>query len=585
MMVNVVLATWRTGTTQTLDSGSKILKPSRRSRPPTTLASRDSQHASLRLRSYSTVLGSSTTAISASHLPLSRGKYPMADRIDPTSGAKLCPPGGSTNPCDSFTLARPADSTYMDNVVASALQLGGAPLNVYRLLGITSINDPQNVTGRGVAISSPSIPGFGIDRVFASTGPFRSAARGFSVQLDAFVGYDFGSLPLEGRPGAQRYSERIVSLLSLDQSSCLEWTASRVRIERSDDGVAWVGVAIVATGPGAGTYTFASSTAARYWRIRPVEFRGATDPTAFWEVTSLFFGESGVPELSNIEDHVLFENRAREYDTTPIQIKGTFTHQDSMLELMAHGMGLTQQLAIEVSFSQVVGSIGRPLVVGDIIEMPTEVMYDPNLQPVRKFVEVMDVAWSATSYTAGWLPTMLRVMVSPAVASRETKDIFGATHRNRVTTAGEFERSPALPGAIVQDYDSIVSAIRGESRTAVPKLGIDQSATGEPTLAEQQAVSDEAGLEAVAKFIKPQQGAYVEDALPPNGEPYTTSAELPPTGVDGAYHRVIYTGAAKDIPARLYRYSGVKGRWIYLESDKRSLYGALSPMVAPKTLK
>lgn len=507
----------------------------------------------------------------------------MIQRTD-VNGSKLCPPGGSSNPCEGFQLTKTADNTLFDRIATEALLIGGAPLNVYKLLGISSINDPQNVTGRGIAISSPSIPGFSVERVFTGVGSFRSASRGQQVTQDAFIGYDFGASPVENRPGTQSYSARVVSRVTLNQSTCVNWTASRVRVERSEDGIVWRGVTVIDVVPGSGLYTFPSSVPARFWRIRPIEFRGLST-NDFWEVHELLFDESGSPELTNIEDAILFENRSREYATTTIQLKGRFEHQDSMLELFAHGMGLTQQLAIEVSFTQCVNLLGRPLVVGDIIEMPSEVMYDQSLNAVKKFVEVMDVAWSTTSYTPGWLPTMLRVIVQPAIASRETKQIFGATHTNKFDAAGVYENVPGVEGAVVQEYDSIIDTIRAEARLAVPQKGIDQSGTGQPTLQEQQVVAEQVGSAAITPFIKPQQGMYVEDALPPNGEPYTEGPELPSRGVDGAYHRVTYVGAAKDIPARLYRFSGTKGRWIYLETDKRSLYNPLSPMIGPKTLK
>lgn len=502
----------------------------------------------------------------------------MIQRVD-MNGGKVCAPGGSSNPCDGFQLSRSADSTLFDRIAQEALIVGGAPLNFYKLLGTTAINDPQNLTGFGVPISSPHIPGFDVSRIFTGVGTFRSAARGAAVTQDAFVGYDFGQMPLEAnRAGVQRYAARIVSQLELNQSTCEDWTASKVRIERSDDGYGWKGVAVVDVVPGRGVYSFTSSTAARYWRVRPLQFNGAA-ANNFWEVTSLLLSESGTPELGNIEDEVLFENRAREYYLTPITLKGRFDHQDAMMEMFAHGMGLTQQMSIEVSFSQAVSLLGRPPVIGDIIEMPSEVMYDQSLNVVRKFVEVMDVAWSSTSYTPGWMPTMMRLMVSPAIASRETKQIFGATYTNKIDAAGVFESTPALEGAVVQEYDSIIDAIRSGAKSTVPQQGIDQTRTGQPTLQEQQDVAAKVGEAAVAPFIKRQTGFYVEDAMPPNGEPYTTGAELPATGIEGAYHRVIYTGTASDIPARLYRYSALKGRWIYLESDKRAQYAPLSPMV------
>jgi len=59
--------------------------------------------------------------------------------------------------------------------------------------------------------------------------------------------------------------------------------------------------------------------------------------------------------------------------------------------------------------------------------------------------------------------------------------------------------------------------------------------------------------------------------MPPNNLPFTEGASLPPISgaKDGEYFRLNYVGMAGNIPSRLYRYSTAKGRWIYLETDRR----------------
>jgi hypothetical protein len=42
---------------------------------------------------------------------------------------------------------------------------------------------------------------------------------------------------------------------------------------------------------------------------------------------------------------------------------------------------------------------------------------------------------------------------------------------------------------------------------------------------------------------------------------------------------MIYLGLSKDVPARLYRYSETKGRWIYLETDLRYKYNPAKPIM------
>jgi len=70
---------------------------------------------------------------------------------------------------------------------------------------------------------------------------------------------------------------------------------------------------------------------------------------------------------------------------------------------------------------------------------------------------------------------------------------------------------------------------------------------------------------------------YAEDAMPPNNAPFTEGADFPTSPSHGNYHRLTYEGLSKDVPARLYRYSTTKGRWVYLETDRRAEFDPNKP--------
>ena len=68
--------------------------------------------------------------------------------------------------------------------------------------------------------------------------------------------------------------------------------------------------------------------------------------------------------------------------------------------------------------------------------------------------------------------------------------------------------------------------------------------------------------------------------MPPNSEPFTEGNELPTDNVkDGDYHRLTYTHINDDLPTRLYRYSGTKGRWIFMEQDRRAQLNSAIPIL------
>ncbi|KKM15641.1 hypothetical protein LCGC14_1694040, partial [marine sediment metagenome] len=47
---------------------------------------------------------------------------------------------------------------------------------------------------------------------------------------------------------------------------------------------------------------------------------------------------------------------------------------------------------------------------------------------------------------------------------------------------------------------------------------------------------------------------------------------FPTSPTDGDYHRLTFSGLAEDVPDRLYRFSTLKGRWVFLEKDRRHEY-------------
>jgi hypothetical protein len=75
----------------------------------------------------------------------------------------------------------------------------------------------------------------------------------------------------------------------------------------------------------------------------------------------------------------------------------------------------------------------------------------------------------------------------------------------------------------------------------------------------------------------PRRALYVEDGLPPNGLLYSEGVSFPVSPADGDYHRLTF--AAQDIPVRLYRYSLIKGRWIYMETDRRFEFNKTKPIL------
>ena len=213
--------------------------------------------------------------------------------------------------------------------------------------------------------------------------------------------------------------------------------------------------------------------------------------------------------------------------------------------------------------------LGRPIIIGDIIELPSETQYTPDLRAIKRYLEVTDVTWDADSYTPGWQPLMLLITAQPALASQETQDIFGKLDK-MIDSSGLFDQDDGN-NPNWQDFTGINEHIAQTALDITPERGSEGSNTIREFTEAEVAQAASVGV-AITKIGLNPTGLFVEDALPPNNAPYTEGPDFPANPKDGDYHRLTYVGLSQNVPARLYRWSATKNRWIYLETDKRQQY-------------
>ena len=225
---------------------------------------------------------------------------------------------------------------------------------------------------------------------------------------------------------------------------------------------------------------------------------------------------------------------------------------------MKFGINLPQTYIFTCSFQTMIQALGRPVIVGDIVELPGETQYDSQLRPVKKWLEVTDTGWSTEGYTMNWKPQLYRFYAQPILPSIEHKDILGVPGQvNGLQT----DNDSILNGLLQNDQAYLANeAIKHEGEEMVPQTG-----------------SDPQDLQSGMPLLGPKGGydgrdLYVQDAIPPNGAPYTTGDSLPDVAdvVVGDYHRLTYTNVPSAIrpPDRLLRYNG-NGRWKVVEINTR----------------
>jgi hypothetical protein len=489
--------------------------------------------------------------------------------VTPTATASPCGPGEN---CSPFDLTDTGDTSLTESYIDEQLNISGANLNVYKMLGIHEQGKLLDLAGNGNAISSGSLSNFPASNAFDKfITEWRSAQTGPNVLAKTFIGYDFG--PIKLRNGRDRYGietavKHDISMIKIKQGCDAQNRVTKIRIERSDDGTKWYGAAIVDVPDcdGLVTLNFKRTVPSRFWRIRPLAFNGGVDD--YWTVQAFQLINYEKTAITNIQDRVLLENRDRDYLDKPIAMKCYYTPIDVQANSSKFGFFQgADTYTIQISFNQAVKILGRPFVIGDILELPSETQYDPStMEPILKYLEVNDVAWATTSYTAAWKPTMQRLLAVPAMASQETQQIFGKlTEDEDDTGLVDINDGNAKK---YQDISNISKTIKAKANTAVPERGQDNADIAQ--------IGDEAIATAKEKFninlgkLNVAKTPYSEDAMPPNGLPYTEGEAWPAQPwKNGAYHRMTYDSKGKDIAPRLFRYLTRANRWVVIAVDRR----------------
>ena len=467
------------------------------------------------------------------------------------------------------------DSNYIASLMAENLSIAGGPVNVFPMLGVHNQGSTIDQPGVGFPISSGTPSGYNTTNAF-TVGPqstWRSIQTGSAViSAPAYIGYDFGTKkawtatpsPSERYyPGAPVRVQ--ISTLTIKQSADPNMRALQLRVEASDDGLTWQRVDVLSVPSTSSTVTLGIRSVAPFnkWRLVPTFFAGVASNSP-WEILEIHLLESTQLSLDNIEDYVLLENRDRAYCHSSTLLKCTYDLLDVQSELAKFGITLPQTYIFTCSFADMIVILGRPVVIGDIVELPGEIQFDPNLKPVRKWLEVTDAGWSTEGYTPNWRPNLFRFYAQPIMPSIEHKDILGVPGQVNVAESDNDFLSQLLQND--QAFQS-TKAIKQQSEDLVPQTGEDPQ-----DIQSSQALNGMPGS-------YDGNDLYAEDAIPPSGAPYTVGDAIPTTEVgggpllDGHYHRQTYAlvNAAIRPPDRLLRYFTKTGRWTVIEVNSRDV--------------
>jgi len=484
------------------------------------------------------------------------------------------------------------EAAYVASLQAEAFNMAAGPVNVFPMLGVHSQGSTQDlVNSTGYPVTSGTPSGFNaLDAFNVSGGSWRSVQQGQDVlTTPAYIGWSFGTKKAWEKigPPQERYQVpapvlKQIGSFKIAQGIDPNNRVLQVRVESSDDGVTWKRVDIVNLPDTDALVKIGVKAYAKHnmWRLVPTFFSNGVASNSQWEVAQLQLLEETAVELDNIEDFFLLENRDRAYCRTSVGIKCTYDLLDVQTELAKFGINLPQTYIFNCSFGVMVQTLGRPIVIGDILELPGEVQYDPNLKPVRKWLEVTDTAWSTEGYTYNWKPNIFRFYGQPILPSVEHKDILGLPG---VVNTLQPDDDVLANGFLQNDQAYKASeAIKQDAEDNVPQTGSDpQDIRSGKALSKPPGSYDGTDL-------------YVHDAIPPDGIAYTTGDTLPAlnTLADKAYHRQTYTMLAPSLrpPDRLLQWDAGIQRWHVIEINQRMTYESHKKTMAkimdsPQTMK
>ena len=191
---------------------------------------------------------------------------------------------------------------------------------------------------------------------------------------------------------------------------------------------------------------------------------GATDlyihkylgPTNQGTSTDYTQPEYDVLNPTNIQDLLFLENRDRTYDPNVYRLRGHYNVQNLDFDLSQFGLFLNNDIIfITVHYNDMIQLVGRKLMVGDVIELPHLLDYNPLKETIpvalKRFMQVTDANYASEGFSPTWFPHLWRIKCEPMVDSEEFTQILTAPI-DQDTYLGIWDNTKPYPAGYVITY-------------------------------------------------------------------------------------------------------------------------------------
>lgn len=132
---------------------------------------------------------------------------------------------------------------------------------------------------------------------------------------------------------------------------------------------------------------------------------------------------------TNIQDLLFLENRDRTYDPNVYRLRGHYNVQNLDFDLSQFGLFLNNDIIfINVHYNDMIDIVGRKLMVGDVLELPHLLDYNPLKETIptalKRFYQITDANFASEGFSQTWFPHLWRIKCEPLVDSEEFSQIL-----------------------------------------------------------------------------------------------------------------------------------------------------------------
>ena len=166
--------------------------------------------------------------------------------------------------------------------------------------------------------------------------------------------------------------------------------------------------------------------------------------------------EYAVESPLNIQDLLFLENRDRKYDTNIYRLRGHYNVQNLDFDLSQFGLFLNNDIIfITIHYNDMIDLIGRKLMVGDVLELPHLLDYNPLDEKIptalKRFMQITDSNYASEGFSQTWYPHLWRIKCEPLVDSQEFSQILSEPV-NQDNYLGPWDANKVYPAGYTITY-------------------------------------------------------------------------------------------------------------------------------------